>query len=42
MNLHYYLKNNNKVYTLKDKVDGKPTLPAHYKFLKTRDVVKTR
>lgn len=38
MKLKFYIKENKKVYTLKDKVDNQPTKDAHYKFIKIRDV----
>lgn len=38
MKLKYYIKNSKKIYTLKDKIDNVETKPAHYKFLKLRDV----
>jgi hypothetical protein len=38
MKLKYYLKNNKKIYTLKDEVDSTITKDAHYKFIKIRDV----
>jgi len=41
MNLYYYIKNKNRIYTLKSKIDGEPTKSAHYKFKKTKDVIKT-
>jgi len=35
MKLHYYLnEKGEKIYTLKEKIDNKPTQEAHYKFLK--------
>jgi len=35
MILKYYInKNKEKVYTLKEKQEGKETLDAHYKFIK--------
>jgi hypothetical protein len=41
MKLQFFVdkKTGGKVYTLKD---TKETKPAHYKFKKTKDVVKTR
>ncbi len=38
MNLKYYLKDNKKVYTLKDKIDKEETKPAHYKFIKIKSI----
>lgn len=38
MKLRYYIKDNNKIYTLKDKIDGIPTKEAHYKFIKIKSV----
>ncbi len=37
MKLKYYIENNKKIYTLKQDHKGKPTLDAHYKFIKIRD-----
>jgi len=34
MKLKYYIKNNEKVYTLKEKIDKEKILDAHYKFIK--------
>ncbi len=36
--LKFYIKEDKKIYTLKEKVNGNPTSPAHYKFLKIKDV----
>ena len=38
MNLKYYLKDKKKVYTLKSESNSKPTLDAHYKFIKIKSV----
>lgn len=40
MKLRHYLnpKTSEKVYTLKDKINGIETKSAHYKFLKLRDI----
>ena len=38
MKLKYYIEDNKKVYTLKDKIDNKQTIDAHYKFVKVRSV----
>jgi len=38
MKLRYYIKDNKKVYTLKDKIDNVLTLDAHYKFIRIRSV----
>lgn len=38
MNLKYYIKENKKAYTLKDKVNGEETKPAHYKFIKIKSI----
>lgn len=39
MLLKYYINNKNeKVYTLKGSIEGKPTQDAHYKFIKMKDV----
>ncbi len=40
MKLKYYIKDNKKVYTLKDFVDGKPTKDAHYKFVRITNSVE--
>jgi len=40
MKLKYSIKDNKKVYTLKDKIDDKPTLDAHYKFIKVKSVAE--
>ena len=37
MKLKYYLKDNKKVYTLKDKIENQETKDAHYKFIHLRD-----
>jgi len=36
MKLKFYLKDNKKIYTLKDSVNNTPTKDAHYKFIKIR------
>lgn len=37
MKLRFFInKEGKKIYTLKDKVNGKETKPAHYKFVKTK------
>ncbi len=38
MKLKFYLKKSKKVYTLKDKIEGIETKPAHYKFLNLKSV----
>ncbi len=40
MKLRYHIdpKTSEKIYTLKNKINGIETKPAHYKFLKLRDV----
>ncbi len=38
MKLHYYSKNNKKVYTLKESVNGEQTKDAHYKFIRIRSL----
>jgi len=39
MILKFYVnKNGEKVYTLKSEHNNKPTMEAHYKFVKVRDV----
>lgn len=40
MKLKYYNQSNKKIYTLKDSVNGQPTKPAHYKFIKIKDAPK--
>lgn len=42
MKLKYSLKNNKKVYTLKDSIDNKPSKDAHYKFLKVRNAPNSK
>ena len=42
MKLKFFIKNNKKTYTLKDKVNNTPTKPAHYKFIKVRDAPKSK
>ncbi len=37
----YISEKGEKVYTLKDKVDGEDTKDAHYKFIKIRDAEKS-
>jgi len=34
MKLRFYIKNNNKIYTLRQIISGSSTKDAHYKFLK--------
>ena len=39
MKLKYYLKDNLKIYTFKEKdPQGNPTKSAHYKFIKLKDI----
>ncbi len=38
MKLRFFIKNNEKIYTLKE---NENTKPAHYKFLKVRDAPKS-
>lgn len=38
MKLKYYKKENKKIYTMKEEIDGKKTEDAHYKFVKIKDV----
>jgi hypothetical protein len=40
--LRFFVKDNNKTYTLKESVDGKPTQDAHYKFIKIKNAPKTK
>jgi len=43
MKLQYYLdKKGNKIYTLKQTINSKQTKSAHYKYKKTKDVVKSK
>ena len=39
MKLRYYIKNNEKIYTLKAESNSQPTKDAHYNFIKIRDTV---
>ena len=36
MKLNYYIKENKKIYTLKESINNIPTKPAHYKFIKLK------
>ncbi len=36
MKLRYYTKDNEKIYTLKNKVNNTPTKNAHYKYIKIK------
>lgn len=36
--LKFYIKNNKKTYTLKDKINNEETKDAHYKFIKIKPV----
>lgn len=38
MKLKYYLKDNKRIYTLKDKIKNEETKPAHYKFIKIKSI----
>jgi len=38
MKLKYYIKDNKKVYTLKDSANNIKTKDAHYKFVKIKSV----
>ena len=40
MKLKFFLKNNKKIYTLKEEIENKKTKDAHYKFIKIRDAPK--
>ncbi len=42
MKLHYYIKDNKKVYTLKEFVNNEKTKEAHYKFIKIKDAPKNK
>jgi hypothetical protein len=39
MKLKYYLDKNKKIYTLKEKINNKEILPAHYKFIKIKSSI---
>jgi hypothetical protein len=42
MKLKFFIKNEKKIYTLKEGLDsGEASKPAHYKFLKIRDAPKS-
>ena len=43
MKLRFFLKNNEKVYTMKEEASEtkEKTKPAHYKFVKIRDAPKS-
>lgn len=36
MKLRYYIKEKKKVYTLESEHNNKPTIDAHYKFIKLK------
>lgn len=36
MKLKFYIKDGEKIYTLKDKIDNKQTKDAYYKFIKIK------
>jgi hypothetical protein len=38
MKLRYYLKDNEKIYTLKNDINNNKTKDAHYKFIKIKSV----
>ncbi len=38
MNLKYHIKDDKKVYTLKDKIKNEETKSAHYKFIKIKSI----
>lgn len=38
MKLKYYIKDDKKVYTLKDNISNIPTKDAHYKFIKIKSL----
>ena len=40
MKLRYYTKDNEKIYTLKNKVNNTPTKNAHYKYISLRSTAK--
>jgi len=42
MKLKYYEKNEKKIYTLKEEVEGNKTQEAHYKFIKIKNLIKKR
>jgi len=42
MKLRYYIKNNKKIYTLKEKIGGEETKSAHYKFIKIKSLTNNK
>jgi len=40
MKLYFYIKDDKKIYTLKEKVNSEETKPAHYKFVKIKSIKK--
>lgn len=38
MKLKYYIKDNEKIYTLKDNINNIKTKDAHYKFIKIKSL----
>ena len=42
MKLKYYIKDNKKIYTLKELVNREKTNEAHYKFIKIKDAHKNK
>ena len=40
MKLKFYIENKKKIYTLKQTINNKPTLDAHYKFIKIKSSVE--
>ena len=40
MKLKYYKKDKEKIYTMKEEIDGIKTEDAHYKFIKIKDAPK--
>ena len=40
MKLKYYMKDNKKIYTLKEVINNEPVKDAHYKFIKIASVKK--
>ncbi|MEK6889197.1 MAG: hypothetical protein AABW80_03770 [Nanoarchaeota archaeon] len=41
MKLKFCIKDNKKIYTLQERIKDRETLPAHYKFIKIKDVKPT-
>lgn len=41
MKLRFFIKDNKKVYTMKENIDNSETKSAHYKFVKIKDAPKS-